>query len=145
MSQYSLISIIIPAHNAECWVAETLQSALSQTHSNLEVIVVDDGSSDRTVEVVRSFADGRLRLIQQENKGACAARNRALAEARGDFTQYLDADNLLAPDKIELQLERLRHETHDAIATCGCHRAELVSQRTIGEIVSGKDIATSLT
>lgn len=122
MSASQLVSILVPAYNAQLWIAETLQSALGQTHRNIEVIVVDDGSSDGTVDVIRSFADDRLRLIQQENKGACAARNRALAEARGDFIQYLDADDLLAPEKIELQLERLTHEPRGTVATCGWAR-----------------------
>lgn len=121
-TQPPLVSILVPAHNAAQWISETLRSALGQTHANLEVIVVDDGSSDGTVDVVRSFADDRPRLIQQENKGACAARNRALAEARGDFIQYLDADDLLAPEKIELQLERLTHEPRGTVATCGWAR-----------------------
>lgn len=117
-----VVSILIPAHDAELWIAETLQSALGQTHTDLGVIVVDDGSSDGTLDVVRSVADDRLRLIQQENKGACAARNRALAEAGGDFIQYLDADDLLPPEEIELQLERFAYEPRDTIATCGWAR-----------------------
>jgi len=108
-----LISILIPAYNAAEWIEETLRSALRQTHPNCEIIVVDDGSRDDTLARARAFAAqhvsarGRIRIESQENAGASAARNYALRLAQGDFFQYLDADDLLAPDKIALQLKAL--------------------------------------
>ena len=102
-----LVSILIPAYNAERWIRETLRSALAQTWPNKEIIVVDDGSTDRTLKVVRDFeASGGVKVIAQKNRGAAAARNAGYAESRGEYIQWLDADDLLAPDKIELQMMR---------------------------------------
>jgi glycosyltransferase involved in cell wall biosynthesis len=99
-----LVSILIPAFNAERWIEGTLRSALNQTWPRTEVIVVDDGSRDRTREVATSFASAGVKLVSQPNQGAAAARNRAFAESRGDYIQWLDADDLLGPDKIGRQL-----------------------------------------
>lgn len=111
-----LVSILIPCFNAEPWIRDTLRSALVQTWTNKEIIVVDDGSTDRSRDLVRGFLQHGIRLIEQENQGASAARNRALSEAQGDFIQFLDADDLLAPDKIEIQMKRLSAESADRIA-----------------------------
>lgn len=100
-----LVSILIPAYNAERWIGGTLRSAQRQTWPHLEIIVVDDGSTDRTAEVARAAADARTRVLVQRNAGAAAARNAALRASTGDYVQFLDADDLLAPDKIERQLE----------------------------------------
>jgi glycosyltransferase involved in cell wall biosynthesis len=102
-----LVSILIPCYNAEQWLAETLRSALAQTWSNKEIIVIDDGSCDRSFAIAQTFVSSGIKVIQQPNRGASAARNRALAEAQGEFIQYLDADDLLAPDKIERQVNDL--------------------------------------
>ena len=99
-----LVSILIPAYNAEEWIADTLQSAIAQTWQRREIIVVDDGSRDRTAEVARRFASGEVSVVSIQNQGAAAARNLALEVAQGDYIQWLDADDLLAPDKIERQL-----------------------------------------
>jgi len=100
-----LVSILIPAYNAEKWISETIMSALSQTWSHCEIIIVDDGSSDKTFDVANRFQSKTLRVIRQENLGASAARNKALSLAQGDYIQWLDADDLLAPDKISQQLK----------------------------------------
>lgn len=102
-----LVSILIPAYNSQRWIAATLDSALGQSWPNKEVIVVDDGSIDDTVEVVRSYESRGVRVLHQKNAGAAAARNLALANARGDYIQYLDADDLLSAEKIEAQVELL--------------------------------------
>ncbi len=103
-----LVSILIPAHNAEQWIADTIRSAIAQTWPRKEVIVVDDGSTDRTAEVARHFASKDLSVISVENQGAAAARNYALKLSQGDYIQWLDADDLLTPDKIERQVLALR-------------------------------------
>ena len=100
----ALVSILIPAYNAERWLGETIESAMAQSWRNKEIIVVDDGSSDSTLRVAKSFDSTLVKVISQPNAGAAGARNRALAEAQGDYIQWLDADDLLAPDKLELQL-----------------------------------------
>ncbi|MCF7688807.1 MAG: glycosyltransferase family 2 protein [Cephaloticoccus sp.] len=94
-------------HNAARWIAATLDSALAQTWPQREIIVVDDGSHDDSATIVESYAAHGVRLITQPNRGASAARNTALAVARGHFIQFLDADDLLATDKIALQMQRL--------------------------------------
>jgi glycosyltransferase involved in cell wall biosynthesis len=102
-----LVSILIPAYNSEEWIAETLQSALAQTWQRKEIIVVDDGSRDQTAEVARRFASKKVAVVSTENGGAAAARNHALKLSQGDYIQWLDADDLLAPHKIERQLAAL--------------------------------------
>jgi glycosyltransferase involved in cell wall biosynthesis len=100
-----LVSILIPTYNAENWIAETLRSALEQTWPHKEIIVVDDGSRDRTLTVARQFEAQRVRVVTQENQGAAAARNKAFSLSQGEYIQWLDADDLLSPDKIELQMK----------------------------------------
>ena len=100
-----LVSILIPAYNAERWIGQTVRSALNQTWPRTEIIVVDDGSKDGTLAVARSFENRSVKVVSQPNAGAPAARNRALKEAQGAFIQWLDADDLLDPDKITLQMK----------------------------------------
>jgi glycosyltransferase involved in cell wall biosynthesis len=100
-----LVSILIPAYNAESWIAETTQSAITQTWGRKEIIVVDDGSTDRTLAVARQFASKNVTVVTRENQGASAARNYALSISQGDYIQWLDADDLLSPDKISKQME----------------------------------------
>ena len=99
-----LVSILVPAYNAEKWIGETLRSAIAQTWEPKEIIVVDDGSKDRTLEMARQFEGEGVRVISQANMGAAAARNTAFAESHGEFIQWLDADDLLSTDKIALQM-----------------------------------------
>ncbi len=103
-----LVSILIPAYNSEEWIAHTLQSAIAQTWPRKEIIVVDDGSTDHTAEVARRFSSKEVSVVSKENGGAAEARNSALQLSQGDYIQWLDADDLLAPDKIEKQLMALR-------------------------------------
>jgi len=101
------VSILIPAYNAERWIAETLRSAIAQTWEPKEIIIVNDGSTDRTQEIARQFEPQGVRVVTQKNEGAAAARNKAFSLCRGDYIQWLDADDLLAPDKIARQMEVL--------------------------------------
>jgi len=98
-----LVSIVIPCFNAEPFIGEAIESALGQTYPHKEVIVIDDGSTDQSLEVIRSFGD-RLRWETGPNRMACAARNRGLELANGEFVQFLDADDLLHVDKLEKQV-----------------------------------------
>jgi glycosyltransferase involved in cell wall biosynthesis len=102
-----LVSILIPAYNAEEWIADTIRSALGQTWPRKEIIVVDDGSTDQTLSVARKFASKEVAVVSQGNQGAAAARNKAYSICRGDYIQWLDADDLLAADKIARQVESL--------------------------------------
>jgi glycosyltransferase involved in cell wall biosynthesis len=100
-----LVSVLIPAYNAAPWIAETLASVYAQSYAPIEVIVVDDGSTDETAVIVSQ--EPRATLVKQANRGPSAAMNRAFAESRGEFVEFLDADDLLAPDKIARQVALL--------------------------------------
>ncbi len=100
----ALVSILIPAYNAEEWIQESIESALSQAWTRKEIIIVDDGSTDNTLQITKRYESNFVKVICQENRGASVARNRALACAQGDYIQWLDADDRLAPDKIYQQM-----------------------------------------
>ena len=87
----SLVSIIIPVYNSSAFVVEAVRSALNQTYSPIEVIVVDDGSTDNSLQLLENIKDERLHLWSQMNQGACVARNRGIAESRGEFIKFLDS------------------------------------------------------
>jgi glycosyltransferase involved in cell wall biosynthesis len=103
-----LVSILIPAYNAEHWIADTVESALGQTWPRKEIIIVDDGSTDATRSIARRFESQNVLVVGQENRGAPAARNHAFSVCQGDYIQWLDADDLLSNDKITRQLEALQ-------------------------------------
>jgi glycosyltransferase involved in cell wall biosynthesis len=102
-----LVSILIPAFNAQEWIGDTIRSAVAQTWERKEIVVVDDGSTDGTLALARQWESDLVRVVTQQNQGAAASRNRAFSLSRGDYIQWLDADDLLAPDKIERQMEIL--------------------------------------
>jgi glycosyltransferase involved in cell wall biosynthesis len=106
-NQDPLVSILIPAFNAREWIAETLRSAVAQTWRRKEIIVVDDGSTDETLTIAQQFESECVRVVTQKNQGGSAARNAAFSLSQGDYIQWLDADDLLAPDKIARQMEML--------------------------------------
>ena len=108
-SSSPLVSVIIPAYNAERFIERTLNSVLSQTYQHLEVLVVDDGSKDRTPEIVKSIAqqDHRVILLQQSNSGVAAARNLAIQKAKGEFIAPIDADDIWYPENLEKQVRCL--------------------------------------
>jgi glycosyltransferase involved in cell wall biosynthesis len=102
------VSILIPACNAERWIGSAIQSGLDQSWPKIEVIVVEDGSTDQTLAVAKRYESARVKVMRQDHRGAAAARNTALREAQGDFLQYLDADDFLSADKIQEQVTLLR-------------------------------------
>lgn len=99
-----LVSILIPAYNSEKWIRATIKSALAQSWPKKEIIIVDDGSMDNTFAIAKEFESQNVKILTQKNSGASAARNKALSLSQGDFIQWLDSDDILAPNKIELQL-----------------------------------------
>ena len=113
-----LISILIPCHNAAPFIAATLESALAQTWPKREIIVVDDGSTDDSLALARRFESRGVQVLDQPNRGASAARNRALQAARGDYFQFLDADDLLSPKKIAAQLAVLATRAPGTLGSC---------------------------
>jgi glycosyltransferase involved in cell wall biosynthesis len=106
-----IVSILIPAYNAERWIASTIRSAIAQTWLHKEIIVVDDGSTDGTLALARQFESQRVRVLTQSNQGAAAARNKAVGLSRGDYIQWLDADDLLSSDKIARQMRAAEQTT----------------------------------
>jgi glycosyltransferase involved in cell wall biosynthesis len=112
-----LVSIVIPCYNAEPWVAAAIESALSQTWLRIEVIAVNDGSKDGSMSVLRRYAGPKVQVLDQPNRGASSARNAGLGVAQGDYIQFLDADDLLTPDKLSGQLSLLDGQGTGVVAT----------------------------
>jgi len=110
MGDAPLVSVLIPAHNAHRFLECALGSVQNQTYTNVEILVVDDGSDDGTADLVRTLAadDPRIQLFRQSNQGVAAARNRALAEAQGPYVAPLDADDIWFPRKLEWQVARMQ-------------------------------------
>ena len=117
-----LVSILTPCYNGERFIADTMESVLRQTWPHWEMIVVDDGSVDRSARIVQDYAerDGRVQLIRQQNGGAASARNAAMRLARGRYIALLDADDLWEPDFLEKQLAFM--EQTGAVCVCSAYR-----------------------
>lgn len=115
--QNPLVSIIIPTFNSSGFIKSTLIKVLQQTWQNVEIIVVDDGSTDNTVEIIKGLNNSKIKLIESVNKGASAARNLGLKNANGQFIQFLDADDYLSDDKIENQLDLIYANESDVNST----------------------------
>ena len=111
-----LISVIIPAYNAEKTIQETIESVVNQTFSDWELIVINDGSQDRTVDVVSQITDPRIKVFSYSNAGAPASRNRGFDNSLGQFIAFLDADDLWTTDKLESQLNALQLHPEAAVA-----------------------------
>ncbi len=107
----SRVSVCIPCHNAGPYIGAALDSVLAQTWPEVEIIVVNDGSTDHSAEVLAPYAGRGVRIIEQSNRGQCAAANRALREATGDYIKFFDADDLLSPNFISHQLDRINGAT----------------------------------
>ena len=102
-----LVSIIIPVYNSEKHLAECIESAIAQTWINKEIIIVDDGSTDNSLTIAKKYENDRIKVYSQPNKGASAARNKGLQEAKGEYVQFLDGDDLLSANKITDQMALL--------------------------------------
>lgn len=110
------ISVVIPAYNAEHTIRETIESVQHQTFSDFELIVINDGSTDRTLEILQSISDPRLKILSYQNGGLSVARNRGISHATGEFIAFLDADDLWTPHKLELQLAALQQNPEAGVA-----------------------------
>jgi glycosyltransferase involved in cell wall biosynthesis len=122
--------VVIPCFNAERFIAATLQSVFEQTYRPLEVVVVDDGSTDRSRQIVESMSTPLLKFVTQKNRGQTAALNTGMAHATGEFVQFLDADDLISNRKIELQMARLM-ECPGSVATAEWGRFYDVPENTV--------------
>lgn len=115
-SPVPVVSVIIPAYNAESFIQETINSVLIQSFSDFELIVIDDGSKDQTIEVLKTIQDARLKVFSYPNGGVAVARNRGIAQATGEFISFLDSDDLWTADKLEKQLEALKEKPGAGVA-----------------------------
>jgi glycosyltransferase involved in cell wall biosynthesis len=105
MTAIPLVSVVTATYNMAHYLGQAIQSVLAQTYANVELLIVDDGSTDNTREVVDAFlADSRVKYLTQENKGQAAAKNRGILESSGEYVAFLDADDMWAPEKLELQI-----------------------------------------
>lgn len=113
-----LVSILIPAYNAEKYIGVALDSALNQTYKNLEIVVVNDGSRDNTEAVIKNYRDRRLRYFSQENRGIARTRNKLLREAKGEYITFLDSDDIYLPDKVREEVEFLETNSDYGAVYC---------------------------
>ncbi len=111
-----LISVIIPVHNGEQTIRGTIYSVLNQTHRNLEIIVINDGSLDLTLNITASIKDSRLKVFSYQKSGVSISRNRGIERASGQFISFLDADDIWAPKKLETQLKALQANPQASVA-----------------------------
>jgi glycosyltransferase involved in cell wall biosynthesis len=119
------ISVIIPVYNAEKYVAAAVESVLSQTYNNIELLIIDDGSPDKSIEVCQQFTDPRIKIIRQANKGVSAARNTGIHHAKGDYIAFLDADDIWTPSKLEKHVEHFANSSEVGISFS---RSELINE-----------------
>lgn len=136
-----LISVVIPAYNAARTLNATVLSVFEQSVQDFEIIIVDDGSKDNTVEIAEAIGDSRVQVIRQTNGGASAARNTGIKAARGEYVAFLDADDLWMPHKLERQLEVLTNEKDITAVQSGVYYVnndlEIIS---VGRCFESKDV-----
>jgi len=106
----SLVSIVIPAYNAENFIEETIQSIYRQTYPDWEMIIVNDGSKDNTLDIINSILDERIKIINQQNAGVAVARNRGLSEAKGEYVVFFDADDVMSDDFLTARVNALKND-----------------------------------
>jgi teichuronic acid biosynthesis glycosyltransferase TuaG len=107
-----LVSVIMPAYNAARYISDSIESVLKQSHKNLELIIVDDGSTDNTLPIIQKFNDRRIKYFTQINSGVAAARNRGLTEMKGNFFCFLDADDLMPENSLSSRLNVFKEKPH---------------------------------
>lgn len=126
-----MISVVIPLYNKEQSIASTLQTVLKQTYQDFEIVIVNDGSTDHSVEEVAKVLDPRIRLIHQKNAGVSATRNRGIEEARGEFVAFLDADDEWKPDYLKTQ-----YELTQKYPECSVFASDYEFKDTYGKVTS---------
>jgi len=110
------ISVIIPVFNGEATIEETIISISNQTFKDIEIIIINDGSTDATLEIIENISDTRIKIFSYPNAGLSASRNRGISQAKGEYISFIDADDLWAPDKLESQWQALQKNPQAAIA-----------------------------
>lgn len=134
-----LVSVLMPAHNAEKFIGQAIESVICQSYPHWELIIVNDGSTDQTGEIVNQCVDKRIRVIHQENGGESVARNTGLSNAQGEFVAFLDADDIYLPDHLQVAVGYLQsHPAFDGVYTDGYYcdekgnRLQTLSSRRVG-------------
>lgn len=112
------VSVIMPVYNVQAYVAEAIQSVLDQTFIDFELIIVDDGGTDDSIAICKSFDDSRIRIVHQENRGLAGARNSGIAEARGRFIALIDSDDRWLPEKLSLHVIHLENNPQVGVSYC---------------------------
>jgi glycosyltransferase involved in cell wall biosynthesis len=139
------VSVIIPTYNYGRFIADAIRSVLDQTYPAAEIVVVDDGSTDNTSNVVQAFGDSVM-YVRQENAGVCAARNRGVAESAGDLIAFLDADDMWEPTNLEKQSEKFDTDSSLGLVHCGLREFDGETGETIRLHLDGgeDDVADNL-
>ena len=125
------VSIIIPLYNSEAYITQTIDSCLAQTHDNIEIIVIENGSTDKSYQVVKSIDDKRLSVFQILKSNAAAARNYGYHKATGTYIIFLDADDVMASNKIELQLKALSAKPKGWVASCAWAKFKINTKEAV--------------
>ena len=102
------VSIIIPVYNSEEYIKRCLESVINQTYKNLEILIINDGSKDKSDEIIKSYKDDRIKYITQENRGLSGARNTGIDNSTGDYIMFLDSDDSIDLDAVSLLVERIK-------------------------------------
>lgn len=123
------ISVIMPCHNSSATVSQSIQSVLQQTYDDFELIIIDDGSVDDTLDIISVFDDSRVHLIKQRNTGVCEARNNALEISRGKYIAFLDSDDTWAPECLERLHDALNKDQDSMLAYCGWQNTGVAGPR----------------
>jgi len=155
---YGLVSVIMPAYNAERTIEQSILSVLNQSYSQLELIIVDDGSTDSTISKVKSFFDHRIRLVSQPNQGVSVARNTGICHSSGEFIAFLDSDDCWIANKLSVQIACLRAKneidfvfssfkilTERGIFNGPVHTNRFTSSNTLGSRILVSDYIGTLT
>ncbi|MBD1866918.1 glycosyltransferase [Cyanobacteria bacterium FACHB-471] len=141
-----LISVVIPVYNGEKTIKETVGSVLNQTFSNFELIVINDGSQDSTLEILSNISDSRLKVLSYSNAGLAASRNRGIEQASGEYISFIDADDLWTADKLEAQLKALQANPQASVAYSWTNWIDESNQflRSGGHILASGQVYTKL-
>lgn len=132
-----LVSVVIPVYGVESYIQETVNSVLSQTYRDFELLIVDDGSPDQSVEICKQFDDGRIKIISQENRGLAGARNTGIRNSQGNYVAFLDGDDLWLPEKLSVHVEHLNKNQNVGISFSSSLIIDEDSKRT-GESLNPK-------
>lgn len=115
------VSVIIPIYKVEKYIAATVQSVLDQIYTNFELLLIDDGSPDKSIEICQQFTDFRIKIIRQQNRGVAAARNTGIRHSQGEYLAFLDADDLWSPEKLTKHIKHL--DTSPSVGVSFCRSA----------------------